>query len=266
MDMTALIIASLAAGRLLDPQGKDASLIILVLIGVVLVSAAVTIFGTSEEPAYGRQRVGSYLAELREQFRIDFRANTSYWWLIAQRGLFLLGIYGVQAFAQYYLRDVLKVDNPVKTTGDLLAALTVALVILAVTGGWLADRFGAKRILYAASILASFGFALLWLARTPVMLVVNGSVLGAGIGLFLTASWALANQLAPAGEAGKYLGLTNLATAGSGALARLEGPLIDGLNAAHPGLWLGYLGMFAFGAVCTLLSALLLNRVKIKGK
>jgi len=264
MDMTALIIASLAAGRLLDPNGKDASLIILVLIGVVLASAAVTVIGTAEEPATGRQRVGSYLADLRDQFRIDFHANSSYWWLIAQRGLFLLGIYGVQAFAQYYLRDVLKVENPVKTTGDLLAALTVALVVLAVTGGWLADRFGAKRILYAASFLASFGFVLLWLAKKPEMLVLYGSVLGAGIGLFLTASWALSNQLAPVGEVGKYLGLTNLATAGSGALARLEGPLIDGLNAAYPGLWLGYLGMFAFGAFCTLLSAFLLNRVKIK--
>ncbi len=264
MDMTALIIASLVAGRLLDPKGKDASLVMLILIVVILFSAAVTIFGTREEPSYRSERkVGSWLHELKQQFRIDFRANTSYWWLIAQRGLFLLGIYGIQAFAQYYLRDVLKVENPVKTTGDLLAALTVALVILAVAGGWLSDRFGAKRVLYAASFLSSFGFLLLWLAKSPSTLVLYGSVLGAGIGLFLTASWALANQLVPEGESGKYLGLTNLATAGSGALARLEGPLIDALNAAHPGLWLGYLGMFVFGALCTLLSAFLLNRVKI---
>jgi MFS family permease len=197
-------------------------------------------------------------------FHVEFRANMSYWWLIAQRGVFLLGIFGLQAFAQYYLRDVLQVENPVKTTGDLLAALTVGLVLLALLAGWLADKFGAKRVLYAASLLSTLGFVLLWLARTPAMLVLFGSVLGAGIGLFLTSSWALANRLAPAGESGKYLGLTNLATAGSGALARLEGPLIDAFNAAHPGLWLGYLGMFAFGALCTMLSAFLLNRVTIK--
>jgi MFS family permease len=267
MDMTALIIASLVAGRLLDPQGKDASRVIIVLIGVVLVSVAVTVLGTPEEPVErtsARLKPGEWVRELREQFRIDFSANTAYWWLIAQRGLFLLGIYGIQAFAQYYLRDVLAVANPAKTTGDLLAALTLALVALAVTGGWLADKFGAKRILYAASFLSSVGFVLLWLAKTPTMLMLYGSVLGAGIGLFLTSSWALANQLAPKGESGKYLGLTNLATAGAGALARLEGPLIDTLNAAYPGMWLGYLGMFAFGAFCTLLSAFLLNRVTIK--
>ena len=140
----------------------------------------------------------------------------------------------------------------------------MALILLSLAGGWLADHFGPKRILYGASLLSSIGFALLWLAKSPVMLMFYGSVLGAGIGLFLTSSWALANQLAPKGQAGKYLGLANLATAGAGALARLEGPLIDALNAAHPGLWQGYLGMFVFGALCTLLSAFLLNRVTIK--
>ena len=32
--------------------------------------------------------------------------------------------------------------NPVKATGDLMAALAVALVACALLGGWLTDRFG----------------------------------------------------------------------------------------------------------------------------
>jgi len=90
-----------------------------------------------------------------------------------------------------------------------------------------------------------------------------GSVLGAGIGLFLTSNWALANQLAPGEEAGKYLGLTNLATAGSGALARLEGPALDWLNGLWPDQWVGYTLMFIFGAVCMLLSVLFLSKIQI---
>jgi MFS family permease len=172
-------------------------------------------------------------------------------------------VYGIQAFALYYIRDVLKAENPVQQTGDLLAALTAALVVLAVIGGWLSDRFGAKRVLYAAGALAAVGYMLLRLAQTPAMLIAYGSVIGAGIGLFLTASWALANKLAPSQEAGKYLGLTNLATAGAGALARLEGPLVDVFNAARPGLWFGYTGLFAFGTVCALLSMVLLTRVPL---
>ena len=93
-------------------------------------------------------------------------------------------------------------------------------------------------------------------------LAIFGSVVGAGIGLFLTSNWALANRLAPREEAGKFLGLTNLATAGSGALARLEGPVIDYLNAAWPQAWAGYKGLFIFGAICMLLSVTFLNKIK----
>jgi MFS family permease len=91
---------------------------------------------------------------------------------------------------------------------------------------------------------------------------VFGSIVGAGIGLFLTSNWALANALAPGEQAGKFLGLTNIATAGSGALARLEGPALDLLNGLWPAAWVGYKGLFIFGAVCMVLSMLLLSRIQ----
>jgi Na+/melibiose symporter-like transporter len=260
MDMSALIIASLAAGRLLDPAGKDPTLIMLVVIGLAVAAAAVTVLFTPEDPATGR--AGSAWDELRAQLRVDVRENPAYWWLIAQRFTFLLGVYGAQAFAQYFLRDVIRVPNPVQQSGDLLAALAIALVALALAGGWLSDRFGPRKMMLAASLVAAAGLLLLLPARDMMMVKIFGAILGAGIGLFLTASWALANRLAPPAQAGKYLGLTNLATAGSGALARLEGPAIDWLNNARPGAWMGYTVMFAFGAGIILLGMLLLNKVQ----
>ena len=200
---------------------------------------------------------------MRGLLQVDFRENTDYWWLIGQRLVFLFGVYAVQAFAQYYIGDVLKVENPVKSTGDLLAALTITLVILALAGGWLSDRFGSKPILYTASVLVGIGMILCRLAQTSTILVLFGSVVGAGIGLFLTASWALSNRLAPVDQAGKFLGLTNLATAGAGALSRLEAPLIDLGNGVRPGVWIGYSGMFIFGTVCAVLSMIMLSRIKI---
>jgi MFS family permease len=97
-------------------------------------------------------------------------------------------------------------------------------------------------------------------------LLLFGSVLGAGIGLFLTSNWALANSLAPQEEAGKYLGLTNVATAGAAALSRLEGPVLDWLNAAWPGAWIGYRGLFLFGAVCMLLSVFFLRKIHVSAR
>jgi MFS family permease len=260
MDMLSLIIASLVAGRLLNPQIRNPSLIILVVIGLLALSASITILFTREEPTYSRERRG--VAELLASFKIDFRENIQYWWLIAERALFLLGIYGVQAFAQYYLQDVLRVPDPPKQTGDLLAAITIGLVVLALVGGWLTDRFGAKKILYFASAATALGMLLMSLATTMKGVTLFGSIVGAGIGLFLTSNWALANALAPGDEAGKFLGLTNVATAGAGALARLEGPALDALNAAWPGVWVGYTALFLFGAGCVLLSLLLLGKIQ----
>ena len=260
MDMVSLIIASLMAGRMLDPETRNPTNLMLVVIGLLAISAGITIFGVKEASTLERESSrgeGEFLA----QFRIDFRENASYWWLIAERALFILGVYGVQAFAQYYLQDVLRVPDPPKQIGDLLAVLTISLVILVLIGGWLTDKYGAKRILTIGTFIASGGMLLMLFASDMRALTVFGSFLGAGIGLFLTSNWALANALAPEGEAGKYLGLTNLATAGSGALARLEGPALDWLNAAWPGAWVGYKGLFIFGALCIFLSVFLLQKV-----
>ena len=53
-------------------------------------------------------------------------ATPHYWRLIGSGFLFLLGIYGIQAFAQYFVRDTLQTDNPVKLTGDLMATIVLA--------------------------------------------------------------------------------------------------------------------------------------------
>jgi MFS family permease len=262
MDVCSLIIASLVAGRLLDPQTRNPVTVLLVLMALLTVSATITIGFTHEQPTHTQSR--RTIRDLLANLKIDFHQNTDYWWLIGQRALFLLGIYGVQAFAQYYLQDVLRVPDPPRQAGDLLALIAMGLVVLVLAGGWLTDRFGATTMLYCAVAITALGMLLMLLATDMSGVKVFGSVVGGGIGLFLTSNWALANALAPGEQAGKFLGLTNIATAGSGALARLEGPALDALNAAWPGAWLGYRGLFVFGATCMLLSLFFLTRIRRK--
>ncbi len=261
LDTLGLILAAVLAGRLLTQETHNVTAIILVIVGVLAVSAAVTTFFTPEEPMQSSRRTG--WRGLSEEFRIDFGHDPDYWHLVAERALFLLGIYGLQIFLQYYLRDVFRVPNPPRQTGDLLAAITASVVVLVLAGGWLTDRLGPKGILYVASGIVAAGMLLMVPARdvrtfTPLALAV-----GAGIGLFLASNWALANRLSPRAEAGKFLGLTNLATAGAAALARLQGPAIDILNSARPSAWIGYKGLFIFGAVCILLSTVFLSRIRV---
>ncbi|HUV16069.1 MAG TPA: MFS transporter, partial [Pelolinea sp.] len=246
MDMGGLIIASLAAGNLLSPNDRYPTTIMLVVMAVLAVSSAVTFLTTREKPTSEERKNHNQLS-LKEIFRVDFSGNRNYFRLIASRFIFLIGIYGVQTFAQYYIRDVMQAPNPVKATGDLMAALALSLVACSLIGGWLTDRIGARKVVAMASVIAAAGSFLLILAKDLTAMTLYASVLGAGIGFYLTSNWAFASKLAPKEESGKFLGLTNLATAGASALSKLGGIPIDIANNAFPGRFLGYSGLFFLG-------------------
>ena len=260
IDMGSAAAAVIVTGILLGSKAEYSRLVIALIIAVMLISAAITIFGTHEQPS-ARANINPW-KELLASFHIDFRANTAYWWLIGQRFVFLLGVYGIQAFAQNYLRDVLNVANPPRDTGILLGIVTISLILFAAAGGWLVNRWGMTRVLVVASVVTAIGSILLWFGRTQGMILIFGSILGAGVGLFLTTNWTLANKLAPPDEAGKYLGLTNLATAGSGAVARVAGALWDALNNSAPGSWHGYMILFFSAGVFALISIALIGMIE----
>ena len=85
-------------------------------------------------------------------------------------------------------------------------------------------------------------------------------LMGIGFGGLTSSNWALAVDVVPKDEAGKYIGLTNLATAGGSALARLHGPMIDFFNARSFGL--GYTAMLLSSLSSIIVSSALLWRVK----
>ncbi|HEY9152016.1 MAG TPA: MFS transporter, partial [Anaerolineales bacterium] len=260
IDMGSAAVAVIVTGILLGSKAEYAGLVMALIIGIMLISAAITIFGTHEQPST-RPNVNAW-KEMLDSFHIDFSANTGYWWLIGQRFVFLLGVYGIQAFAQNYLRDVLNVADPPRDTGILLGIVTISLIVFAAAGGWLIHRWGMNRVLIVASVVAALGSVLLWFGRTQGTILLFGSILGAGVGLFLTANWTLANKLAPPDEAGKYLGLTNLATAGAGVVARAAGALWDIFNNAAPGSWNGYMILFFSAGVFALVSIALIGMIE----
>ena len=283
-DMGGLVAASLVAGQLMG-DGNSA-LAFAVIGGVLALSGLVTLVATPEPPAsdpresaagYDRSaecvstaRLSSPQSELdkvsrrslRDLLRVDFRRYPDYTWLIVSRFLILLGIYAVQGFAQYYIRDWLGVPNPTEVTGNLLATIGLALTFLVFPAGLLSDRFGRRGLNLFAGALAALGIFLLIFVHNISSLYVFGGIIGVATGIFVSVNWALATDLIPPKEAGKYLGLSNLATAGSGAASRLAGPLIDGLNALRPGAHLGYPALFLLASASALLGTLLMLRIR----
>lgn len=263
IDMLVMALGTVAGGLLLDPNSTRPVTIMLLVIGLLAVFGAITIFFSREKPTYKKEGE-PVMKTLLGTFKIDFRANTSYWFLIALRFVFLFGIYGVQRFAQNFIFDVIQPVNAVLETGLIMGTLTIFLLGFAAFAGWLNDRFNSRVIMISSAVLTAVGCVLLSFARNRATLMGFGAIIGAGMGLFLTSNWALANRLAPPDEAGKYIGLTNIATAGAGALAGLLGPVVDQMNSAHANAFQGYTFLFFLGAACALASLLFLKWIKDK--
>ncbi|HSJ56684.1 MAG TPA: MFS transporter, partial [Anaerolineae bacterium] len=188
--------------------------------------------------------------------------RTSFIWWVINRLLFLAAVGSIQGFAQYFLSDVLRIENAATVTTLLLAVVAVFLIASALAGGALADRLGHKRLVGWAALIAAVGTLVILFARSVPMVVFAGSIIGIASGTFMATNWALGTRLVPPAEAGRYLGIANLAGAGAGIVgAGIGGPMADFFNAVEPGL--GYLVIFGLYGVLFVLSAVTLVKVKV---
>jgi MFS family permease len=142
-----------------------------------------------------------------------------------------------------------------------LGVVAVFLLPSAVGGGYLSDRMGRKPLVAVSGFIAALGTLIILFSRGIPLVIVGGSILGMGTGLFMATNWALGTTLISDQEAGRYLGISNLAGAGAGIVgAGIGGPMADSFNQIQPGL--GYLVIFAIYAGLFLLSVLTLLGVK----
>jgi MFS family permease len=187
------------------------------------------------------------------------------WWVI-NRLFYLAAITSLQSFAPFFFMFAFKIsrDEAVGLTGSLMTMVGVFTLLTALPGGWISDRFGHRKIIAGSGIAAAFGSFLLlitvWLPSIPLVYAI-GAVLGLATGLFMAANWAYGTSLVPAAEAGRYMGISNLAGAGAGIVGTgIGGPVADWLNSFSPGL--GYFVIFLSYALLFLLSALSLRGIK----
>jgi MFS family permease len=82
-----------------------------------------------------------------------------------------------------------------------------------------------------ACVIGAIGSASLIFAPNLIWILAFGIVLGASLGVFLSVDWAFMTDLIPKAEAGRYMGVSNIATASAGFIARpILGPIIDAFN------------------------------------
>jgi len=191
----------------------------------------------------------------------EARGRRSFIWWVINRLLFLAAVGSIQGFAQFFLRDVLRIPNAATMTTVLLAVVALFLLPSALLGGSLADRLGHRRLVFWAGLVAAAGTVLLIFSTNIALVIVSGSIIGLATGAFMATNWALGTQLVPPADAGRYLGISNLAGAGAGIVgAGIGGPLADFFNNLQPGL--GYLVLFAIYAGLFALASFTLRFVR----
>jgi MFS family permease len=198
----------------------------------------------------------------------DARSHSSFTWWVVNRLLFLAAITSIQGFAPYFLMYAFNIgrEEAASMTGNLIMMVGIFTLLTAIPSGWLGDRLGHRSLVALSGLLAALGgFLLLGTIWVPnlSLIYVAGIILGLATGLFMTTNWALGTDLVPPAEAGRYLGISNLAGAGAGMIgAGIGGPVADYLNGYHPGL--GYFAIFTAYAVLFILSTISLVEVRNK--
>ncbi len=178
---------------------------------------------------------------------------------------FLVGANNLSTFAIYFLQGRLGFDGDAAAGPASRLKLVVGVLVLlfALPSGWLADKVGRRVLVAISGVMATVGTVILLLSPTMTVIMIGGSIVGAGIGMFFTTNWALGTDIVPKKDAGKFLGISNLAGAGAGAVgAYIGGPLADYFTANFPHMpGLGYMLIFGIYGALFLVSSIVLIKV-----
>ena len=214
-------------GRYFGGEGSPWLWLSLAALGIVLLGTMLaTILTVKERPGAGTPL--PLLPTLYRSFKIDVKASPGFILFLVSRLLILMAMATLQRFALYFLMDVVGIANPAEVADDLLIAVGVCLVAAVYPAGRLSDRIGRRPVVVFSGFLGALGILLLLFSHSYGYIIFCGALLGISSGAFISSNWALATDLVAKGEEARYLGLTNLATAGASALTLFTiGPAID---------------------------------------
>ncbi len=232
--------------------GKNAALMVLVGLGGVAAMIVAVIAGVW---------AGTYAT-----LGSEVRRQPAFTWWVVNRLLYLTAIGAIQFFAVYFIMSMFgeSIEDATRLTGRLITVVGVCILLSALPSGWLADRFSQRRLVAFSGLLSVAGVLVLlvtFLQPSMSWIYAAGIPLGIAAGIFSPANWALGTRLIPGEQAGRYLGVSNLAGAGAGIIgAGIGGPIADYLNAFSPNL--GYLVVFTAFGLMFLASVVVLKGVK----
>ncbi len=225
--------AALAAGR----APFDYLPLALVAIAVVELVTMISVVLRVGKGAPPKDREGrSWGAIAREAWATDILRNRSYVWLVASRLFFLTGGSVLFNMILAYMKFSHGLDQETANTINLYLSviIVVANLIAIVPAARLSDRIGRKPVIYASCVIGGAGVGLVAIAPTIPIAAVGTALFGASAGMFLAVDWALMTDIIPKVSAGRYMGLSNVATGAASPLGvGIGGLVLDLVNVSR---------------------------------
>jgi MFS family permease len=215
--------------------------------------------GLPPRPREGR----SWPRIAREAWATDVLQERSFVWLLVSRLLFLTGGALLANFVVIYLSRTFGMSKEAANGMNVTILLVVvaANVIAIFPASRLSDRVGRKPLIWAACAIGGVGIALAALAPSVPVALLGAALFGASSGMFLAVDWALMTDIIPRASAGRYMGLSNVATGAATPLAiAMGGIVLDAVTRAG-GLEAGPRVVFSLGVVLYALAAITLRPV-----
>ena len=206
----------------------------------------------------------SWLSIAREAWGTDILQERSFLWLVGSRFFVLLAGALLVTLSTFYLAQTFGLDA--SETGEakliLLGVVIVGITLAVVPSARLSDRIGRKNVIYGACGLGGTGLAIAALAPSVPVAMVGAALFAVAAGSFLAVDWALMTDIIPKASSGRYMGISNVATASSGIVALALGgaAVMDTVNAAV-GYGTGPRAALWLGVACYVIGALLLRPV-----
>jgi MFS family permease len=199
-------------------------------LGLIEVTTMLALFFRLDEGRRAKDRGGRpWRAIAAEAWATDVLRERSFLFLVGSR-FFILGAtaFLFNLAVKYLERGLGIVDPDERAVWEVgtLVAVVAATALATIPAARLSDRIGRKRVIYLACLVGSIGMTIVAFAPSPMVAVPGAIVVGIGAGAFLAVDWALMTDIIPKAESGRYMGLSNVATATNGVIVTLIGGLI----------------------------------------
>ena len=261
-DILAFVLGRQVSGRLVAAGSVVGA--VSVAAGLFAVVLLLTLVAARERPMVLPAAPQPVPRVLGHSFVVDWKAHPAFAWWFANRFLFWAGFIALSTFLLFYMIDVVHMAEAEaqRFVGNMSTVIGLVLLVVTLPSGWLADRVGRKPLVASAGLIAAVGTAMVLVVRTPGLITAAGALIGLGVGVFLSANWALVTDLVPQAEAARYLGIANIATAGGSGVARLlGGALIDPVNRLLGSPSAGYLCLYGLTMLAFLAGTAAILRV-----